>query len=94
MWAWESEPHSAADGILDDETYDWVAILDAMADTQGSPVVASESNILRAHELAHSLTDINVSATGSSGLAGLLQIRDEIHNDEKVVVIFSGIDRG
>lgn len=94
MWAWESEPHSAADGILDDETYDWVAILDAMADTQGSPVVASESNILRAHELAHSLTDVNVSVTGSSGLAGLLQIRDEIHNDEKVVVIFSGVDRG
>ena len=24
MWPWEDEPHSAADGILDDETYDWL----------------------------------------------------------------------
>lgn len=94
MWAWESEPHSAADGILDDETYDWVAILDAMADTDGTPVVATESNVLRAHEMARALTNVKVSATGSAGLAGLLQIRDDIHNDEKVVVIFSGIDRG
>lgn len=94
MWAWESEPHSVADGILDDETYDWIAILDAMADTDGFPVVASESNVVRAHEMARSLTAIHVSATGSAGLAGLLHIRDQIHPDEKVVVIFSGIDRG
>jgi threonine dehydratase len=68
-------------------------ILDAIADTDGSPVVASEANVVRAHELARTLTNIHVSATGSAGLAGLLQIRSEIQNDEKVVVIFSGIDR-
>ncbi len=93
MWAWEQEPHSLADGILDDETYDWISILDAMADTDGSPVVATETNVVRAHELARECTNIRVSATGSAGLAGLLQIRDEIHAEEKVVVIFSGIDR-
>ena len=93
MWPWETEPHSIADGILDDETYDWLPILDAIADTDGSPVVASEANVVRAHELARTLTNIHVSATGSAGLAGLLQIRSEIQNDEKVVVIFSGIDR-
>ena len=25
MWAWETEPVSVAHGILDDETYDWIA---------------------------------------------------------------------
>ena len=93
MWAWETEPHSLADGILDDETYDWISILDAMADTDGSPVVASEANVVRAHELAHQHTTIPVSATGSAGLAGLLQIRSEIADDERVVVIFSGVER-
>lgn len=93
MWAWETEPHSLADGILDDETYDWVSILDAMADTDGSPVVATEANIIRAHELAHQHTSIAVSATGSAGLAGLLQIRSEVSDDERVVVIFSGVER-
>lgn len=93
MWPWESEPQSLADGILDDETYDWISILDAMADTDGSPVVASEENVVRAHELAHQHTPISVSATGAAGLAGLLQIRSEIGNDERVVVIFSGIER-
>ncbi len=93
MWAWESEPHSLADGILDDETYDWIGILDGMSDTDGSPVVASEDNVVRAFEMAHSHTDIDVSPTGSSGLAGLLQIRDAIGNDERIVVVFSGVAR-
>ena len=93
MWPWESEPHSLADGILDDETYDWIPILESMADTNGFPVVASEENIVRAHQLAHQFTSIRVSPTGSAGLAGLLQIRSEIADDEQVVVIFSGVDR-
>ena len=93
MWAWETEPHSLADGILDDETYDWISILDAMADTDGFPVVATEDNVVRAHELAHQYTPIAVSATGSAGLAGLLEIRSQIGDDERVVVIFSGIER-
>ena len=27
MWPWETEPHSVAHGILDDETYDWLAVV-------------------------------------------------------------------
>src|SRR6185312_9494259 len=27
MWAWETEPRSVAHGILDDETYDWLAVV-------------------------------------------------------------------
>ena len=30
MWPWETEPHSVADGILDDETYDWLAVVRGM----------------------------------------------------------------
>ncbi len=31
MWPWEEPPHSVASGILDDETYDWLAILRGVA---------------------------------------------------------------
>src|SRR4029077_11207552 len=30
MWPWEHVDASAADGILDDETYDWIAVMRAM----------------------------------------------------------------
>lgn len=93
MWAWEEEPHSLADGILDDETYDWIGILNGMSDTGGSPVVASEHAVIRAHEMASRFTDIKVSPTGSAGLAGVLQMRNEIADDERIVVVFSGVLR-
>jgi ActR/RegA family two-component response regulator len=82
-----------ADGILDDETYDWIGILDGMTDTGGAPVVAAEDAIVRAHQMAHEFTIISVSPTGSAGLAGILQIRDSIADDERIVVVFSGIAR-
>ena len=93
MWPWESEPRSIADGILDDETYDWIGILDAMADSGGSPVVSPEADVVRAHELATTLTDIPVSPTGSAGLAGVLTMRESISSDERIAVVFSGVAR-
>ena len=93
MWPWEQTPTSFADGILDDETYDWIDIVGHMRSSQGSAVRASENNIVRAHAIAHELTDIDVSPTGSSGLAGLLEIRHEIDADEKILVVFSGHSR-
>ena len=36
MWPWEQEPHSIAHGILDDETYDWLAVVEAMLATGGT----------------------------------------------------------
>ena len=93
MWPWETTPTSLADGILDDETYDWIADLDAMAEGGGGPVVASERHVVEAYELAHAVTSIDVSPTGASGLAGVLAMRDEIDDDERIVVIFSGIRR-
>ena len=90
MTPWETEPHSAADGILDDETYDWLGIVNAMSASHGAPVIAKETEVLRANELAREHTAIAVSHTGSAGLAGLLAIRDVISNHERVAVVFSG----
>ena len=90
MWPWESEPRSAADGILDDETYDWVGAVQGMAASGGTPVVVTEAQVLEAHEMGRRLTGIDVSATGTAGLAGLLAIRDQVADDERVVVLFTG----
>ncbi|HSJ90651.1 MAG TPA: PLP-dependent lyase/thiolase [Ilumatobacter sp.] len=86
------EPRSLADGILDDETYDWIAAVEAMVESGGEPVVAPESDIVRAHELATSAGFL-VSPTGSAGLAGLLAARARIHDHERVAVIMSGVAR-
>lgn len=93
MWPWEQIPTSFADGILDDETYDWIDIVGHMQNSHGGAVRASESNIVQAHAMAHEFTNIDVSPTGSSGLAGLLEIGDQIDTDEKVLVVFSGHSR-
>ena len=45
MWPWETVPHSLAHGILDDETYDWVALVDAMLATGGQAIVVDEDEI-------------------------------------------------
>ena len=63
------DPHSAADGILDDETYDWLGVLDVVRRSGGQVVVAPETAIVEAHELGRT-TGIPVSATGTAGLAG------------------------
>ncbi len=65
------DPRSAADGILDDEAYDWLGVLDVVRRSGGQVVVAPETAILEAHELGMT-TGIPVSATGTAGLAALL----------------------
>ena len=95
MWPWEEEPHSVAHGILDDETYDWLAVVEGMLHSGGSPVVVGEDLLVHANELAVSATGIDVDPTGSSGLAGLLALRDhgEIGDHERVAVLFTGVRR-
>jgi threonine synthase len=93
MWPWEDEPRSTADGILDDETYDWLGVLDAVETSGGSVVVAPEAAIVEAHVLGPSATGVPASATGTAGLAGLLTIRAQVADDERVAVVFSGIER-
>jgi threonine synthase len=93
MWPWEQVGVSAADGILDDETYDWLPVLQATSDSDGRPIVATEADVLNAHELAREHTSIDVSHTGTAGLAGVLAIRNDIAPDERIAVIFSGVAR-
>lgn len=90
MWPWD-DPHSLATGILDDITYDWVPLLRRTLATGGEPVVAPETLVAKAYELAHSHTDIPVCATGSAGLAGLLTRPPDAH--QRVGLLFTGLDR-
>ena len=64
-----------------------------MSESGGSPVVASEQDVTNAYAMAHRVTTINVSPTGTAGLAGLLAIRNQIADDERIVVVFSGVRR-
>lgn len=93
MWPWEHVGVSAADGILDDETYDWIPVTRAMAEGNGAPIVVSEALVLEANDLARATTGVNASHTGTAGLAGLLAERDRVGRGERVAVIFSGVSR-
>jgi threonine synthase len=92
MWPWETVPASVAHGILDDETYDWLAVLRGMIETGGSSVVASEDVLREANDLARRATGIPVDHTGSAGLAGLLVAARAgiVAPGSAVAVVFSG----
>jgi len=95
MQAWPTPPASVATGILDDETYDWRAVVEGMLLTGGRPLVVTESALVKAHRLAVAATGIPVDPTGSSGLAGLAGLRrsGEIGDDDRVAVLFTGLQR-
>ena len=95
MWPWESEPHSVATGILDDETYDWLAVVRGTIASRGWPVVVDEATLIEANEVARATTGIDVDPTGSAGLAGLLELRrhGRVGSNETVAVIFTGVQR-
>ena len=99
MRPWESEPHSIAHGILDDETYDWLEIVSGMVASGGWPVVVSEEALRRANDLARSQTASDVDHTGSSGLAGLVHLVDtdaataSALQGERIAVVFTGVRR-
>jgi threonine dehydratase len=92
MRPWEEEPRSVAEGILDDETYDWAPVVGGMLATDGAPVLVTEETLREANDLARSATGIEVDHTGSAGLAGLLELarRGELQADERVAVLFTG----
>jgi threonine synthase len=90
MRPWEEEPHSIAHGILDDETYDWLGVVSAMEASGGWPVVASEADVVAAHDLARVATTIRVDPTGTAGLAGVRAMRPCLVDGERVIVLFTG----
>lgn len=98
MRVWEQEPVSYASGILDDVTYDWIDVVEAMLASGGWPLVATENDFRRAHRLAHRHTGIDVCPTGASGLGGLLALNAAsdgagtpgVSPGERVAVLFTG----
>jgi threonine synthase len=93
MWPWEQVGESAADGILDDETYDWLPVLRAVRESNGSPVVVTEQHVHAAHEMVLEHTDVDASPTGTAGVAGVLAMRHELSEDERIAVVLSGVRR-
>ncbi len=66
MWPWEPPGQSVATGILDDETYDWAAVLDrSSAPVVGRSLSPRTSCGPRTNERACTATGIEVSPTGS-----------------------------
>ncbi len=95
MWPWEEEPRSVAGGILDDETYDWLAVVRGMLESGGYPIVVDEPTLVEANETGRATTGIDVDPTGSAGLAGLIELtrRGVLRPDETVAVLFTGVRR-
>jgi threonine synthase len=88
-------PHSAATGILDDETYDWVGASVVMAAGGGRPIVVGEDLIERAHRVVDVGLHIDADHTGAAAMAGYLALADagSIGDHEHVVVTVTGVRR-
>jgi threonine synthase len=95
MWPWEDVPKSVAHGILDDETYDWAAVLAGFVETGGGPIRVDEEILLTANDLAREATGIDVDPTGSAGLAGIMESRQGggVGSRERLAVLFTGVRR-
>jgi threonine synthase len=91
MWAWEEPPVSVAGGILDDETYDWFALVGAMICTEGWPIVVDDETLLEANRISGSRAD----ETGTAGLAGVVALHRAglLRDDENIVTVYSGVRR-
>ena len=90
MWPWEGTTVSLASGIVDDETYDWWAVVEGMRGSGGRPVLVDETMIARAHEICRLHTGIPASPTGTAGLAGAMALPAE---KGRIAVILSGVER-
>lgn len=92
MWPWETTPVSIAEGILDDEAYDWRAVVGGMLESGGEPVVVDDAMIRQARDLAARATRSPVSFTGAAGLAGLSALvqAKAVDPGETVAVLFTG----
>ncbi|HEY5516425.1 MAG TPA: hypothetical protein VIK12_09490, partial [Pengzhenrongella sp.] len=84
-----------AHGILDDEAYDWLAVVRAMLVTGGRAVVVDEPALIEANALACGATGIDADETGTAGVAGLLALARAgfVRPDEAVAVVLSGVRR-
>jgi len=95
MQPWEEPPHSIAHGILDDETYDWLAVVRAMLRSAGYPIVVDDDDIRSTLDLARRDTGVDVCPTGVSSFAGLAALARQKPAilGERMAVLFTGARR-
>lgn len=91
MVPWQ-DPNSFADGILDDETYDWIGVRRAVLTSGGCSVIAPEAMVVAAHDLL-AWSGPPTSPTGTAGVAGLLTDAARGPVTGPVVVVLSGVER-
>ena len=58
-------------------------------------MVVDEAAVVEAHRIGHDVLGLNVSATGTAGMAGLLdrEVATSIAPDESVLVFATGVER-
>jgi threonine synthase len=95
MWPWETTPRSVAHGILDDETYDWWALVDGMIRTGGLAVVVDEPTLVEARESVRRTLKVDATATGTAGVAGVMQLHRSgaLRGGEIVAALLTGRER-
>ena len=91
VWA---DPHSVATGILDDEAYDWAALVRAMLVSGGWPITVTDEHI-RSATVAINAASIDADETGSAAAAGLLAFRERFDAPAggRVAVTVTGVRR-
>lgn len=94
MFAWEN-PASIASGILDDETYDWVQLVEAMHRNGGDVVLVNDDAVIKAKEVAEQTFKVHACHTGSAGLAGLMCTSEQRppSSSRPSIAILTGLDR-
>lgn len=93
MWPWETPAQSLATGILDDETYDWFVVAQAVLATSGEVVLVSEEELEDAKQLVNTYTGISASHTGAAGVAGCMHLaqQDAFKEGDQVATVLTGI---
>ena len=93
MFPWEA-PTSIAHGLLDDETYDWVELVDGMLKTSGSVTLVNDAMICMAKQQAEHRYNIDACHTGSAGLAAMMAVhKDAAPGPSPSIVVLSGKQR-
>lgn len=87
-------PQSVATGIIDDEAYDWAALVRAMLVSGGWPVTVSDAQVSQATALVNA-DGIDADETGSAAVAGVLALggRAGVGGRERAVATVTGIRR-
>lgn len=95
MIPWPEPPRSIAGGILDDETYDWAVIVQAILETDGALALADEATLAAAVARVEADAGIVADATGAAALAGVLTLRASgaIDRGEAIAALCTGARR-